>query len=60
MRLIRAAYHTWLVRAARRDMRSAAFYVGRAEDRLKAAGLSVPPPMDAVVPLMGPRPAGGS
>jgi len=50
MRLIRAAYHTWLIRAARRDMRSAAYYVGRAEDRLKAAGLDLPPLGDAVVP----------
>jgi hypothetical protein len=54
MRLIRSAYHTWLIRAARRDMRSAAFYVGRAEDRLKAAGLSVAPPL-GVVPLLGRR-----
>jgi hypothetical protein len=59
MRLIRAAYHTWLIRAARRDMRSAAYYVGRAETRLKAAGLELPP-MGSVVPLRGSRPAGGS
>ena len=55
MRLIRAAYHTWLIRAARRDMRAAAFFVGRAEARLKAAGLTLPPPMGAVVPLISCR-----
>jgi hypothetical protein len=54
MRLIQALRHTWLIRAARRDMRSAAFYVGRAEDRLKAAGLDLPPTM-SVVPLLGRR-----
>jgi hypothetical protein len=43
MRLIQALRHTWLIRAARRDMRSAAYFVGRAEDRLKAAGLTMPP-----------------
>jgi len=51
MRLIRAFRHWWLVRAARRDMRSAAYFVGRAEDRLKAAGLSVPP-RELCVPMM--------
>ncbi|POR41962.1 hypothetical protein [Methylobacterium sp. V23] len=50
MRLIQSLRHTWLIRAARRDMRSAAFYVGRAEHRLKAAGLNLPLPMGAVVP----------
>ena len=50
MRLIHALRHWWLLRAARRDMRSAAFYVGCAEDRLKAAGLTLPPLGDAVVP----------
>jgi len=50
MRLIRALHHTWLVRAARRDMRTAAFYVSRAEVRLKAAGLELPLPMGAVLP----------
>jgi hypothetical protein len=49
MRLICAAYHTWLIRAARRDMRAAAYFVGRAEDRLKAADLELPP-MGVVVP----------
>jgi len=52
MRLNRFLYRAWLIRAARRDMRSAAFYVGRAEKRLKAAGLSVPPPT-GLVPLLG-------
>ncbi|MCK2057241.1 hypothetical protein [Methylobacterium sp. 37f] len=54
MRLISDLYHTWLVKAARRDMRSAAFYVGRAEDRLKAAGLELPP-REVAVPLVGSR-----
>ena len=51
MRLIQAFHHWWLVRAARRDMRSAAFYVTRAEDRLRAAGLMLPPV--GAVPLLG-------
>lgn len=55
MRLIHALRHWWLLRAARRDMRSAAFYVSRAEDRLMAAGLALPPPMGVVVPLIGLR-----
>lgn len=54
MRLIRAAYRLWLGRAACRDMRRARFYVGRAEARLEAAGLTLPP-MGAVVPLIPQR-----
>ena len=50
MRLIQALHHWWLVRAARRDMRSAAYFVTRAENRLKAAGLSLLPLGDTVVP----------
>jgi len=52
MRLIRALRHTWLIRAARRDMRSAAFFVTRAEARLKAAGLELPPLVEVVVPMV--------
>ena len=58
MRLILALRHTWLIRAARRDTRAAAFYVTRAEARLKAAGLELPP-IGSVVPLRGSRPASG-
>lgn len=54
MRLIHDLYHWWLVRAARRDMRSAAYYVRRAEDRLKTAGLELPP-REVAVPLVGSR-----
>ncbi|KQP80658.1 hypothetical protein ASF57_17495 [Methylobacterium sp. Leaf117] len=59
MRLIHDLYHSWLIRAARRDMRSAAFYVGRAEDRLKAAGLELPA-REVAVPPVGSRHAVGS
>jgi len=45
----------WFIRAARRDMRSAACYVGRAEDRLKAAGLALPPLTGSVVPVVQPN-----
>jgi len=50
MRLIHAFCHWWLIKAARRDMRAAAFYVSRAEVRLKAVGLELPLPMGAVLP----------